>query len=524
MKVKISRIEGKVKELKRNKKHEKLHELNMEPFFNVNDADEVEPKPVKPIAKFATSGTFDVDALTIANKKLPAERISAKQCYDLEVSKTYELTAKFSKLSVRKKLRRRDDKLKEQIKEKDEIEAQLNRANQVSKRHQVNLSNARKRILTVVEECKCLSAHTKQLNEKALELQSTLDFVGNECDCLRQRVEELESQTFATKEHRQTYVRQCCMELLALNVGIKNVDAVIRCVLKHIASIEVKKLPHSSSLVRMLAEMKGLACQQLAEEVSKEGCVSLHSDGTSKYGQHYYSFQIFTSDSAYSLGLAEMLAGSTSQVLHTFKQILSDLELVAGPKSGNILLSKIRNTMSDRHIVEQKFNELLEDYSSNILPTVIESWETMTPDEQNSISTLNNFFCGMHVLVGMADSASSVLLRWETAHFDGATEMTSCVIRKKNESGVVRLVRTACKALSKHGSERSGVYQSFTSYLVTNGINSNPLAPFRGNRFNTLFYDAGVLYYLSDIAISFFPNVLTSCLEQFIRTFVYQST
>ena len=184
------------------------------------------------------------------------------------IYKTDELTAKFSKLSVRninKKLRRRDDtitKLKEQIKEKDEIEAQLNRANQVLKRHQVNLSNARKRILTVVEECKCLSAHTKQLNEKSLELQSTLDFVGNECDCLRQRVEELESQTFATKEHRQKYldnVRQCCMELLALNVGIKNVDAVIRCVLKHIASIEVKELPHSSSLVRMLAEMKGLA-------------------------------------------------------------------------------------------------------------------------------------------------------------------------------------------------------------------------------------------------------------------------
>ena len=113
----------------------------------------------------------------------------------------------------------------------------------------------------------------------------------------------------------------------------------------------------------------------------------------------------------------------------------------------------------------------------------------------------------MIVLVGMADSASSVLLRWETAHFDGATEMTSCVIRKKNESGVVRLVRTACKALSKYGSEQSGVYQSFTSYLVTNGIKRNPLAPFRGNRFNILFYDAGVLYYLSDIVISFFRNV-----------------
>ena len=132
--------------------------------------------------------------------------------------------------------------------------------------------------------------------------------------------------------------------------------------------------------------------------------------------------------------------------------------------------------MSDRHIVGKKFNELLEDYRRDILPTVIQSLETMTPDEQNSIST--PFFCGMHVLVGMADSASSVLLIWEIAHFHGAADTASSVIRRKNESGIVRLVRTACKALSKHGSEQSGVYQSFTSFLVSNGIKRNPLAPF----------------------------------------------
>ena len=163
--------------------------------------------------------------------------------------------------------------------------------------------------------------------------------------------------------------------------------------------------------------------------------------------------------------------------------------------------------MSDRHIVEKKFNELLEDYRCDILPSVIESWETMTPDERSSMSTLNNFFCGMHVLVGMADAASSALLRWEISHFNGATDITSCVIRRKGESGIVRLVRTACKALSKHGSEQSGVYQSFTSYLVSNGIKRNPLAPFRGNRINILFYDAGVLFYISDFVISFFRNI-----------------
>lgn len=34
-------------------------------------------------------------------------------------------------------------------------------------------------------------------------------------------------------------------------------------------------------------------------------------------------------------------------MLHTFKQILSDLELVAGPKSGGLVLAKVKNTTSD---------------------------------------------------------------------------------------------------------------------------------------------------------------------------------
>lgn len=57
-------------------------------------------------------------------------------------------------------------------------------------------------------------------------------------------------------------MRQCYIELLALNVGIKNVMHGVR----HIASIEVRELhvSQSTSVVRMFAEMKGLACQQLA--------------------------------------------------------------------------------------------------------------------------------------------------------------------------------------------------------------------------------------------------------------------
>jgi hypothetical protein len=84
MKVKISCIENKVKELKRNKKHEKVHEISMEPFFYANVAVKIVTIP----PKSATSSTFDVDTLALTNKKLAEELASTQNGYDLEVAKT----------------------------------------------------------------------------------------------------------------------------------------------------------------------------------------------------------------------------------------------------------------------------------------------------------------------------------------------------------------------------------------------------------------------------------------------------
>ena len=88
-----------------------------------------------------------------------------------------------------------------------------------------------------------------------------------------------------------------------------------------------------------------------------------------------------------------MLTGSTSLVLETFQQVLCDVELAAGPKTGAIILSKIKTTMSNRHIVEKNFNQLLEDYQGSILPELVKSWDQMTPDERASMTTTNNLAC-----------------------------------------------------------------------------------------------------------------------------------
>ena len=62
----------------------------------------------------------------------------------------------------------------------------------------------------------------------------------------------------------------------------------------------------------------------------------------------------------------------------------------------------------------------------------------MSLEEQQQVSLLNNFFCGLYLIVGMADTASSVLRHWETANVTSTTG--SGVIVRKSESDTVRLV------------------------------------------------------------------------------------
>ena len=111
----------------------------------------------------------------------------------------------------------------------------------------------------------------------------------------------------------------------------------------------------------------------------------------------------------------------------------------------------------------------------------------------------------MHVIVGLVDAASATctLLNWEKTHSDPSIPSFGPVIARKTERGIIRPIQTVCKALSKHGCEQSGVYLPFTTFLKSNGVSRNPLASFRGNMFNIIFYDAGALFNIDPLVQKF---------------------
>ena len=70
------------------------------------------------------------------------------------------------------------------------------------------------------------------------------------------------------------------------------------------------------------------------------------------------------------------------------------------------------------------------------------------------------------------------------------------------------MIRTTCKAAETYGCEKSGRISDFNTFLCEEvGFSNVPFIPFKGNRFNVLFYNRGVLYFLYNNLKHFFESV-----------------
>lgn len=92
------------------------------------------------------------------------------------------------------------------------------------------------------------------------------------------------------------------MELLSYNIGILKIEPVLQSVFK-LLNIEYDRLPKRTTINEILIESRSLAHIQLAEALTTTTNNTLHSDGTSKFGHKYQSYQVATEEGSLTLGL-----------------------------------------------------------------------------------------------------------------------------------------------------------------------------------------------------------------------------
>lgn len=179
-------------------------------------------------------------------------------------------------------------------------------------------------------------------------------------------------------------------------------------------------------LINFLQAVDNFNNRKLAKSQKHLGAVAasksnttLYTDETRKYGHTYQTFLITDMDrNFYLLGLNEMVNKSGQCTLDTLKEILGDIDYCKMQEEqeeqvrstvGMKLLTNIRNTMSDRAGTEIFFNKLLQQYKNEIFQEIQLNFNSLTDNEQQLCSQINDFYCGLHLLIGLADVCEAAI-------------------------------------------------------------------------------------------------------------------
>ena len=257
-------------------------------------------------------------------------------------------------------------------------------------------------------------------------------------------------------------IRGVYEDLLCIGLSTRKIESAIRVVLKGLVGIDVGRLPKETFAKFMLLEARGLAqihvLSELAgeefeenegeniEKASKFSTLNtLYSDGTSKKGHSFMTYDITTNKGeSLVLGLRPIAAQDAQSQLDVFKEVLDDIGNFSSDENFVArTFASIKNVMSDRCATQKKFNRIFTEYRETVIPSVQENWQTLTVDEQKDLAKVNQFFCGLHFIVALADQAEASLKVWEKLLY-GKEKVGSLAKGgySSGDSGTTRLIKT----------------------------------------------------------------------------------
>ena len=132
------------------------------------------------------------------------------------------------------------------------------------------------------------------------ELKQQITILENEKCEVEEKLSSYMEGLIKTKENRHysNTVRATYQVLVMMGVDINNIEKVVRTVLTNFTNIEnIECFPKATFARLMYTESRRLSQLQVAESLLKDydsSCRTLHTDGTSKFGKHYGTYDVVT--------------------------------------------------------------------------------------------------------------------------------------------------------------------------------------------------------------------------------------
>lgn len=355
-----------------------------------------------------------------------------------------------------------------------------------------------------------LAEQVNKLKEEVLQLKEVNATLIEAVIMWRTKVAEIHDEELVLYEDGAytSDTRQCVWELLGLHVAQEKIPATIEAVLK-LAKANCCRIPKASTVRNIADEMLAVSQSQLTD-VLPSTSLCLQSDETPKYGECYETFIVDTDDhNSYLLGMRHMVDKSAQSTLDTFKDILEDISTTCQSikQSDNVgykILANIHSTMSDRAKTEHKFHNILNSYRSELVPKFKQNWMNLSTTVQEKILELHQFFCGLHLMIGVADTINAsfkdIQQLHDTMNVMPDEDEINLPGKSEGDSAIVQCIRVVCKALAKGADPKSGRHRNWKTYCsrINHPEYVSMLQSFKGNRFNIIFLLGGNLYFLRE--------------------------
>ncbi|XP_041715557.2 uncharacterized protein LOC121548221 [Coregonus clupeaformis] len=229
------------------------------------------------------------------------------------------------------------------------------------------------------------------------------------------------------------------------------------------------------------------------------------TDEKSKFRQIKVPADIYPQEeSDHHSELTEQASEPEDSQVDMFRKMILDV-VMSDEVDQRKIFTKLIICVGDPADPERKFKQILTEYRSEILPHMVEQYHAYSDAEKVMLSLVNELFCGLHLIDGLAHQAKTTLLLWEKQIFgDKEVRCSSSFGTTELESGTVRLVRSVCDAVQAKGRANDDRFVKFKTFLTGKGeFDEVPLVPFRGNRLDTLCHNAAGVYSIHDDLVEF---------------------
>ena len=139
-------------------------------------------------------------------------------------------------------------------------------------------------------------------------------------------------------------------DLVMMGEDINNIEQVVHTVLTNFTDMNIECLPKPTIAGFMYTEFQRLSQLQVAEELLKDyenSSRTLHTDGTSKFGKHYGTYDVVTDQGqTLTAGIREVSSGDTKTQLNVLIDIFSEIEESLQSSEENVsnkIISSIKN-------------------------------------------------------------------------------------------------------------------------------------------------------------------------------------